>query len=157
MRRAALVLPLALAASTPIGHHPLAAYRSPLTVPAQAQAGNLDTPCTSADSVTGPSRDLYCLDLDAIPALEGVTATFELNRIPAAFGVNVSRDGRQIYAPVLRVTGLPEAAAFSPGARVWVAWMATEQLNPTRKLGVVGNGRHALAEVSDSGHRGALG
>lgn len=147
MRRAALVLPLALAASTPIGHDPLTAYRSPLTVPAPAQAGTQETPCATADAVTGPSRDLYCIELDPIPALEGITATFELNRIPAAFGVNVTKDGRQIYAPVLRVTGLPEAAAFAPGARVWVAWMATEQLNPTRKLGVVGNGRHALPTI----------
>lgn len=134
MRRALLVLPLVLAASSPV----------PLTFPPLPFEA---TPCTATDAEPGPSRDLYCIDLDAIPALEGITATFELNRLPSPFGVNVTRDGRQVYAPVLRVTGLPEPAAFAPGAHVWIAWMATEQLNPTRKLGVVGNGRFALPAI----------
>ena len=134
MRRALLLLPLALADS----EHPLTAHRLPLTA---------DTPCEASSSALGPSRDLYCIELDPIPALEGVSATFELNRIPSPFGVNVTRDGRQMYAPVLRVTGLPEPAAFSPGARVWIVWIATQQLHPTRKLGVVGNGRHVLPTI----------
>ena len=136
MRRAALVLPLALASSAKLS--PLTSHLSPLTS---------DTPCEASSPAPGPSRDLYCVDLDPIPALEGTTATFELNRIPSPFGVNVTRDGRQVYAPVLRVTGLPEPAAFSPGARVWIVWIATQQLHPTRKLGVVGNGRHVLPAI----------
>jgi suppressor of ftsI len=137
MRRAALILlPLALAA--PAAHDPLA--------PAM-QSRAAETPCYAPDSSPGPSRDLYCIQLDPIPSLEGVSATFELNRISSGFGVNVTRDGRQVYAPVLRVTGLPVAAAFHPGARVWVAWLATEQLNQTRKLGVVGNGKFDLPAV----------
>jgi len=137
MRRAVLVLSLALAASNP----------TPFTSPILPLTSDNDTPCVAAGTGPGPSRDLYCIDLDPIPALEGVTATFELNRVPSPFGVNVTRDGRQVYAPVLRVTGLPEPAAFSKGARVWVAWMATQQLSLTRKLGVVGNGRFALPTI----------
>jgi suppressor of ftsI len=136
MRRAVLILPLALAASTK--GVPLTSHRLPLTS---------QTPCTADSTAPGPSRDLYCIDLDPIPALEGVSATFELNRIPSPFGVNVTRDGRQVYAPVLRVAGLPDPAAFSKDANVWVAWMATQQLHPTRKLGVVGNGRYALPTI----------
>jgi suppressor of ftsI len=138
MRRAVLILPLALAAAE------LELGPSAKT-PAQAQAP--DTPCGRGGTAPRPSRDLYCIELDPIPALEGVSATFELNRIPAPFGVNVTRDGRQVYAPLLRVTGLPEPAAFSAGTRVWVAWIATQQLNSTRKLGVVGNGEHALPGI----------
>jgi suppressor of ftsI len=140
MRRALLLLPLLV---------PVTAHRSLLTVvPATAHRSPLagQTPC-AAVAPTDPSRDLYCIDLDPIPTLEGVTATFELNRIPSPFGVNVTRDGRQVYAPVLQSSGLPEPAAFSPGARVWIAWMATEQLDQTRKLGVVGNGRHVLPSI----------
>src|ERR1041385_4088340 len=103
-----------------------------------------DTPCVSVGSGARASRDLYCIELAPIPTLHGVSGTFELNRIPSPFGVNVTRDGRQMYAPVIRISGLPEPSAFSPGARVWVAWMATQQLYPTRKLGVVGNGTAAL-------------
>ncbi len=137
MRRALLVL--ALAASTRFGLDV-----SPST-PAQPSAP--DTPCGASGAAPRPSRDLYCIELDPVPALEGITATFELNRIPSPFGVNVTRDGRQVYALVLRVTGLPATSAFSGGARVWIAWMATQQLHPTRKLGVVGNGRHALPVI----------
>lgn len=139
MRRAVLALPLALAASMPFG------VESSSPVPARIPAA--DTPCTVNGGAPGPSRDLYCIDLEPIPALDGVTATFELNRLPSPFGVNVTRDGRQVYAPVLEVTGLPEPGTFSPGARVWIAWIATQQLSPTRKLGVVGNGQYALPAV----------
>src|SRR5213596_3300053 len=129
MRRAlVIILPLALAASTAPGpmHSALPA----------AQAASPDTPCGTGGTAPRPSRDLYCIELVPIPALEGVTATFELGRIASPFGTNVTRDGRQVYAPVLRSTGLPEPAAFSPGARVWIAWMATQQLSETRRLGV---------------------
>ena len=140
MRRAVLLaLPAALAFSaTPYPRH-----RATNSAPIQSP----DTPCGSGGAAPRPSRDLYCIELVPIPALEGVTATFELDRIPSPFGVNVTRDGRQVYAPLLRVTGLPEPAAFSKGARVWIAWIATQQLNPTRKLGAVGNGSYVLPAV----------
>jgi len=135
MRRAILLLPVALASSPTT---PITARRSPLSG---------DTPCVAVATTPGPSRDLYCIALDPVPALEGVTGTFELNRIASPFGVNVTRDGRQIYAPVLQTTGLPAPGTFAPGASVWIAWMVTEQFSATRKLGVVGNGRYALPTI----------
>jgi suppressor of ftsI len=107
-----------------------------------------ETPC--AEPVAGqlrPSRDLYCIELTPVAELEQVTATFELNRIASPFGTNVTRDGAQIYAPVLRVRGLPEPAQFQNGARVWIAWLATPMLHPTRKLGVIRNGENALPAI----------
>ena len=138
MRPADLVLPVLLAATTlgPAG----SGRDSRLQEPG-------DTPCGSGGTLPRPSHDLYCIELAPIPALEGVTGTFELGRIPSPFGVNVNRDGRQTYAPVLRVTGLPEPARFSAGARVWIAWMATQQLYPVRRLGVVGNGTWPLPAI----------
>src|SRR5690606_1857489 len=60
------------------------------------------------DDRIGPSRDLYCIDLVPVPGLTGVSATFELNRVPSPFGTNVTVDGAHVYAPVLRISGLPE-------------------------------------------------
>ena len=64
-----------------------------------------------------PSRDLYCIDLTPVPnrALEQVSATLELNRIPSPFGANVTRDGLIVYAPVVRVTGSASARRVSRG------------------------------------------
>src|ERR1041385_872603 len=139
MRPAVLVLSVALATWTPEGRRHFAA--------APAQAPSPDTPCGSGGTAPRPSRDLYCIELAAIPALEGVAATFELDRIPSPFGTDVTKDGRQVYAAVLRAAGLPAPDAFSPGARVWIAWMTTQQFSETRRLGVVGNGTFSLPEV----------
>src|ERR1041385_2535567 len=139
MRPAVLVLSLALAIWTREGRKHFAA--DPTPAPSSAP------PCGTGGTAPRPSRDLYCIELVPIPALEGVAATFELDRIPSPFGTNVTKDGRQVYAPVLRATGLPEPGAFSPGARVWIAWMTTQQFSETRKLGVVGNGSYSLPQV----------
>jgi len=97
----------------------------------------------------GPSPSLYCIELLPVPVapLEGVHASFELNRIPSPFGTNVTRDGAQVYAPVLRARGLPAPGEFVEGASVWVAWLATPLLHPTRKLGVIDNGETPLPNV----------
>ncbi|MGH7560751.1 MAG: multicopper oxidase family protein [Gemmatimonadales bacterium] len=110
-------------------------------------ANSGDTPCVSPAAVAGASRDLYCIELDPIPDLAGVSGTFELNRLPSPFGANVTRDGAIRYAPVFRGTGLPAPAAFARGARVWVAWITSQQLHPSRRLGVVGNGTFRLPVV----------
>src|SRR5438093_3235775 len=95
-----------------------------------------DTPCGTG-SLPRASHDLYCIELAPVPALQGVTGSFELGRIPSPFGVNVNRDGRQQYAPVLRIQGLPEPAKFAREGRYWIAWIATQQLYPVLRLGVV--------------------
>jgi len=105
-----------------------------------------DTPCHARGPLQ-PSRDLYCIELDPAPALPGASGSFELNRIASPFGANVTRDGAPRYAPVLRITGLPSPADFAPGAVTWVAWIATPQLHPTRRLGAVGNGEFRLPVV----------
>src|ERR1041384_564914 len=126
MRPAVLVLSLALAIWTREGRKHFAADPT--------QAPSSDTPCGTGGTAPRPSRDLYCIELVPIPALEGVAATFELDRIPSPFGTNVTKDGRQVYAPVLRATGLPEPGAFSPGRRVWIAGIATEEFRAPRRL-----------------------
>ena len=106
------------------------------------------TPCAQARAAElQPSRDLYCIELTPVPALEEVTATFELNRRASPFGLNVTRDGAIVYSPVLRARGLPAPGTFAEGARVWVAWLATPLLHPTRKLGVINNGEQTLPAV----------
>src|SRR5262245_11877928 len=104
------------------------------------------TPCESGGALR-PSHDLYCIELAPIPALEGARGSVELGRIPSPFGVNVNRDGRQLYAPVMRVQGLLAADSFAPGARYWMAWIATQQLALVKSLGVVGKGGFNLPTV----------
>ncbi len=108
--------------------------------------GSGPTPCESTDAL-GPSRDLYCIDLVPIVALDGVRATFELNRIPSVFGTNVTKDGAQVYEPRVRIEGLPDPASFADGARTWVAWMTSPTLFPYVKLGTVGNGETTLPPI----------
>ena len=112
---------------------------------ATARQAPQETPCQTGALL--PSHDLYCIELAPIPALEGVSGSVELGRMPSPFGVNVNRDGRQQYAPALRVRGLPQPAGFAAGARYWVAWIATQQLGSVKRLGVVGNGMFLLPTV----------
>lgn len=110
------------------------------------------TPCVDkADSLAlAPSRDLYCIELTAVPTQEvltGANATLELNRSPSPFGANVTRDGAIRYATVLRATGLPAPASLDSSARVWMAWIATPTMFPTLKLGAVQNGTTQLPSV----------
>ena len=114
-------------------------------IPLRSEPGG--TPCLAETGTLAPSRNLYCIELEAVPDLDGATGSFELNRAPSPFGVNVTRDGNQVYAPILRISGLPAPDRFSPRARFWVAWIATPQLYPVRKLGVVGNGTHPLPSI----------
>lgn len=115
---------------------------------ARAAQSSSGTPCAEpAPGQLQASRDLYCIELAPIPDLDGVSATVELNRIASPFGTNVTRDGAMVYGPVLRVRGLPEPGTFAEGARVWIAWLATPLLHPTRKLGIVRNGESPLPNV----------
>src|SRR5262245_46033719 len=96
----------------------------------QERVAARNTPCAAPErGLLLPSRDLYCMELNPVPELDSIVATFELNRIPGPFGTNVSRDGAQRYAPVLRLRGLPAPSAFESGARNWIAWIATPTLS----------------------------
>src|ERR1041384_3954147 len=99
MRPAVLVLSLALAIWTREGRKHFAAT--------PAQAPSSDTPCGTGGTAPRPSRDLYCIELAAIPALEGVAATFELDRIPSPFGTDLTKDGRQAHGAGLRADRCP--------------------------------------------------
>ncbi len=111
-------------------------------------ASSSETPCVApAATKLRASHDLYCIELTPVPNLERVSASLELNRIPSPFGTNVTRDGAQVYATVLRAQGLPDPGVFHEGARVWVAWIATPLLDPVQKLGVVTNGATRLPNV----------
>ena len=116
---------------------PLTSYLSPPKPPAQRTAPRQGPVATSIASTSIPFRHSRASPRPS-----------SSNRIPSPFGVNVTRDGRQAYAPVLRVAGgcrtrLPSRKMRTCGS----AWMATQQLHPTRKLGVVGNGRYALPTI----------
>ena len=91
------------------------------------------------------SRDLYCLTL--LPAAgqsPSVAGWVDLTRVPGPFTVAVTGDGRMVYAPVVRIRGLP--ALQHSG--VYVAWAAPQTMYPVVKLGVVSDGTTPLHQFS---------
>ena len=105
------------------------------------------TPCAVApDGELAPSRDLYCVELVAMPGLTGITATLELGRIPSPFTVNVTPDGRHVYDAILTVRGLPAPETLGEYT-TYVAWLVTPMLAPIANLGEVRNGVNQLPPI----------
>jgi FtsP/CotA-like multicopper oxidase with cupredoxin domain len=96
----------------------------------------------------GPSRDLYCIELEPAPGLAGVAGRVELAAAPGPFTVSVTPDGRARTVPIVFLRGLPPAAELggSSAAR-YVAWGAPPQMDAMVKLGAVGNGRTTLPAI----------
>jgi suppressor of ftsI len=91
------------------------------------------------------SRDLYCLTLLAAAGQSpSVAGWVDLTRVPGPFTVAVTGDGRMVYAPVVRIRGLP--ALKHSG--VYVAWAAPQTMYPVVKLGVVSDGTTPLHQFS---------
>jgi FtsP/CotA-like multicopper oxidase with cupredoxin domain len=111
-----------------------------VAAPASAQV------CDRPADTLAASRDLYCLALIAVPGLNTASGDVELGRLPGPFTVDVTPDGRPVYAPIVRITGLPAPATLGPYT-TYVAWATTPMMYPIEKLGAVGNGRATLAPV----------
>ncbi|MGI8618106.1 MAG: multicopper oxidase family protein [Gemmatimonadaceae bacterium] len=110
--------------------------------PAAAQ----DRPCDDAPAALAPSRDLYCIELIAAPAIGGVSGRVELGRIPGPFTIAVTANGSLLHQPVVLLAGLP--APSSLGAfTTYVAWLSTPVMHPVTRLGEVRNGRNELPRI----------
>ena len=97
---------------------------------------------------TGPSRDLYCLELTPAPQLPAeLTGTIELAHPGGPFTLSVTRDGNQIYRPRAILSGLPDPSTLGP-YRHYVAWLTTQVMSPFVRLGVVANGITELPPIS---------
>jgi len=114
-----------------------------IAVPHSLQAQLCDRP---ADTLPAASRDLYCMTLIGAPAVSAASGQVELARVPGPFTVNVTADGRPIYAPIVTIRGLPAPSTLGP-YRAYVAWATPTTMYPTSKLGAVHNGRTTLRAV----------
>lgn len=94
------------------------------------------TPC--AETLSAPSRDLYCIDL--LPAA-GVTATgtAELRPADSPFGVRVTPAGSHVYDVGIDVSGLPDPATLGPYT-TYIAWVFPPRLDPVVRLGALVDG-----------------
>lgn len=112
-----------------------------LPTPAPAQQRPCDAP-----SGSGPSRDLYCIELVPAPGVTGVSGRVELGHLPGAFTVAVEADGRPLYRLILSVAGLPSPSSLG-GYATYVAWVAPPTMESVARYGVVRNGRTDLGGV----------
>jgi suppressor of ftsI len=111
--------------------------RGATAIPTATQTARMAAPVAS--------RDLYCLTLVAAAGQSpSVAGWVDLTRVPGPFTVAVTGDGRMVYAPVVRIRGLP--ALTHSG--VYVAWAAPQTMYPVVKLGVVSDGTTPLRQFS---------
>jgi suppressor of ftsI len=99
-------------------------------------------PCDDP-TLLGPSRDLYCIELLAPPAVSGVSARVELGHQAGPFSIAMTPDGRIRYRLIFTAAGLPSPRSLGP-YRTYVAWIATPTMDSIARLGEVRNGRTAL-------------
>tara|TARA_Y100000590_G_scaffold466934_2_gene643943 strand:- start:114 stop:2291 length:2178 start_codon:yes stop_codon:yes gene_type:complete len=119
---------------------------TPFWMPVNAQEG-LDVACGDAfGGKLAPSRDLYCIELTAIPGMQGVSGVVELSPLSSPFTAGVTRDGRLIYKPRITLSGLPEPSSLGE-FNTFVAWAADPTMYPVIKLGEVGNGTWSLSPI----------
>jgi suppressor of ftsI len=94
-----------------------------------------------------PSRDLYCMELSAVPDFPDITGVITLGRAPAPFGVAVTAAGVQRFLLDLTVDHLPGPGRVGRDS-IYVAWLTTPTFDTVIKLGQVRNGRQSLGEVA---------
>jgi suppressor of ftsI len=112
---------------------------------AAGSASAQQRPC-APPSPTGPSRDLYCIELVPAPGISGVSGTVELGQVPGPFTVAVTPDGRLRYRLSLSVSGLPSPESLGE-FHTYLAWVAPPTMHPVRRLAEVRDGTTELGEV----------
>src|SRR3954463_13692603 len=79
--------------------------------PLSAAAGQ--RPC-DPPSPTGPSRDLYCIELIPAPGITGAAGRVELGHVAGPFTMAVAPDGRPRAQLTVSAKGLPSPASLGP-------------------------------------------
>ena len=94
-----------------------------------------------------PSRDLYCMDLTAVPDFPDIVGVIALGRAPSPFGAAVTPAGVQRFRLDLTVDRLPGPDVMGADS-FFIAWLTTPTFDTIIKLGPVRNGRQSLGEVA---------
>jgi len=95
---------------------------------------------------SGPSRDLYCIELFPTTHAPDAVGTAQLDWVPGPFTVSVTRDGTQHFAVRLRLQGLPSLPRTRHAG--FVAWAATPTMSRVVRLGTVRRGETAAGTVA---------
>ena len=93
-----------------------------------------------------PSWDLRCIELFPTRLAGGARGVVEIRRPSSPFGVTVSPQGIHLHDLEARVEGLPDPSSLGPYT-TYVAWVTPPELDPMRRLGVVGDGTTQLGTV----------
>ena len=100
---------------------------------------------TTARCVVRPP--LYRIELLATERVVGATGVAWLRPPRSAFGVSVSEDGSFVYDVEVTTSGLPAPATLGP-YRVYVAWVATPNLDQVKRLDAIAAGKPASGQVA---------
>ena len=92
------------------------------------------------------ASDLYCLDLHAVPEVEGANGSVDLGRVTSPFGVAVTPAGHHVHQLTAHIEGLPDPTSLGPYS-AYVAWATTPFFEPVIKLGEVDNGVNSLGRI----------
>lgn len=92
-------------------------------------------------SVEHKLTDLYCINIQAVPGIRGLSGYAKMVPVENLYGVAVTRDGHHAYNLEFFMDGLPDLDAH------YVAWATTPFLHPTVKLGTLRNGKVTLGPV----------
>lgn len=90
---------------------------------------------------------LYRIDLAATERVAGATGIAWLRPPQSAFGVSVSEDGSFVYDLQVTVSRLPAPQTLGPYS-VYVAWVATPNLDQLQRLDTVSAARPASGQVA---------
>jgi hypothetical protein len=90
---------------------------------------------------------LYRIELLATERVPGATGVAWLRPPPSAFGVSVSENGSFVYDVEVSAHGLPAPATLGP-YHVYVAWVATPDLDQVKRLDAIGPENRASGQVA---------
>ncbi|MCI0437059.1 MAG: multicopper oxidase family protein [Gemmatimonadetes bacterium] len=96
---------------------------------------------------SGPSADLYCIELLPAAGIDRAAGTAELRPPPSPFGFAVTPGGTAVWDVVLELAGLPDPASLGRYT-TYVAWAMPTLLAPVVKLGRVHNGRIEAGRIA---------
>ena len=87
--------------------------------------------------IAGDRPDLYLIPLKGTGPSSRLVGTARLSPARSPFGVATTKEGQFVFAVEVDVPLLPPPTAFGPGPTVYVAWIASAQLDRIERIGVL--------------------
>ena len=90
--------------------------------------------------------ELFRIALQPTSVGSGASGVAMLALAPSPFGITLTADGHFLYDVHLTADGLAKPSSLGPYT-TYVAWVATENLDPVRRLGVVHDGQSITGQI----------